>query len=128
MRFILRLIINGVAIWLTTLLLDGVSLSAREDPWQQVLVVAVVALIFTLVNLVVRPVVSLFALPLTILTLGLFTLVINALMVLLTGWLSGFTDFGLTVDGFWWALLAGLIISIATWLLNAILRQPRQRR
>lgn len=121
MGFILRLIINGVAIWLTTLLLDGVALSPREDPWEQVLVVAVVALIFTVVNLIIKPVVSLFALPLTILTLGLFTLVINALMVLLTSWLSGFTDFGLQVEGFWWALAAGLIISIATWLLNAVL-------
>lgn len=121
MGFILRLLINGAAIWLTTLLLDGVRLSPREDPWEQVLVVAVVALIFTLVNLVIKPVVSLFALPLTILTLGLFTLVVNALMVLLTSWISEFTDFGLHVEGFWWALGAGLIISIATWLLNAVL-------
>lgn len=125
MGLILRLIINGVAIWLATLLLDGVGLSPREDPWEQVLVVAVVAVIFTLVNLVIRPVVSLFALPLTILTLGLFTLVINALMVLLTSWLSGFTDFGLQVEGFWWAVAAGLIISIATWLLNAVLPGKR---
>lgn len=121
MGFILRLLINGVAIWLATLLLDGVGLSPREDPWEQVLVVAVVALIFTLVNLVIKPVVSLFALPLTILTLGLFTLVVNALMVLLTSWLSGFTDFGLQVEGFWWAVGAGFIISVATWLLNAVL-------
>lgn len=125
MGLILRLIINGVAIWLATLLLDGVGLSPREDPWEQALVVAVVAVIFTLVNLVIRPVVSLFALPLTILTLGLFTLVINALMVLLTSWLSGFTDFGLQVEGFWWAVAAGLIISIATWLLNAVLPGKR---
>lgn len=125
MGFLLRLVVNGLAIWLTSLLLGGVSLTPRADAWEQVLVVVVVALIFTLVNLVIKPVVSLFALPLTILTLGLFSLVVNALMVLLTSWLSGFTDFGLHVDGFWWALAAGIIISLATWLANALL--PRRQ-
>lgn len=125
MRFILRLIINAVAIWLTTLLLSGVTVAERGDGWDQVLVIGVVALIFTLVNLVVKPVVSLFALPLTILTLGLFTLVVNALMVLLTSWLSEFTEYGYHVDGFWWAVAAGLIISVASWLLNAVI--PRSR-
>ncbi|MEE6281744.1 phage holin family protein [Georgenia sunbinii] len=125
MGFILRLIINGVAIWLSTLLLSGVTVADRGDGWDQVLVIAVIALIFTLVNLVIKPVVSLFALPLTIITLGLFTLVVNALMVLLTSWLSGFTEFGLHVDGFWWALAAGVIISLASWLLNALLPSKR---
>lgn len=121
MRFLVRLVVNSVAIWLTSLLLSGVSLTEGEG-WDQLLVVAVVGLVFTLVNLVVKPIVHLFALPLTILTLGLFTFVINALMLLLTSWLTtSFTDWGLFVDGFWWALLAGLIISIITWILNAIL-------
>lgn len=120
MRFLIRLVVNSVAIWLTSLLLDGVSLTERTG-WEQVGVVAVVGLVFTLVNLVVKPVVHLFALPLTILTLGLFTLVINALMLLLTSWLTSFTEFGLFVDGFWWALLAGLIISVISWVLNAVL-------
>ena len=120
MRFLIRLVVNSVAIWLTSLLLAGVSLTERAG-WEQVAVVGVVGLVFTLVNLVVKPVVHLFALPLTILTLGLFTLVINALMLMLTSWLTSFTEFGLFVDGFWWALLAGLIISIISWVLNAVL-------
>ena len=124
MRFLIRLVVNAVAIWLTALLLDGVSLTEREG-WDQVLVVAVVGLVFTLVNLVVKPVVHLFALPLTILTLGLFSLVINALMLLLTSWLTSFVEWGLFVDGFWWALLAALIISVISWVLNAILSVDR---
>lgn len=120
MRFVIRLVVNSVAIWLTSLLLSGVSLTESEG-WDQLLVVGVVGLIFTLVNLVVKPIVSLFALPLTIITLGLFTLVINALMLLLTSWLTSFTDWGLFVDGFWWALLAALIVSIITGVLNAVL-------
>ena len=124
MRFLIRLAVNSVAIWLTSLFLDGVSLTER-DGWDMVLVVGVVGLVFTVGNLIVKPVVSLFALPLTILTLGLFTFVINALMLLLTGWLTSFAEWGLVIDGFWWALLAGLIISIITWILNAILSTDR---
>ena len=120
MRFLIRLVVNAVAIWLTSLFLSGVSLTESEG-WDQVLVVGVVGLVFTLVNLIVKPIVSLFALPLTIITLGLFTLVINALMLLLTSWLTSFTDWGLFVDGFWWALLAALIVSIITGVLNAVL-------
>ena len=125
MRFLIRLVVNAVAIWLTSLFLSGVSLTESEG-WDQVLVVGVVGLVFTLVNLIVKPVVSLFALPLTIITLGLFTLVVNALMLLLTSWLTSFTDWGLFVDGFWWALLAALIISIITGVLNAILGSGRR--
>jgi putative membrane protein len=124
MRFLVRLVVSSVAIWLTALLLDGVSLS-QAPGWEQVLVVGAVGLVFTLVNLVVKPVVRLLALPLTILTLGLFALVVNALMLLLTSWLTSFTDWGLFVDGFWWALLAALVISIVSAVLNALLPGKR---
>lgn len=124
MRFLVRLVVSSVAIWLTSLLLDGVTLTEAEG-WDQVLVVGVVGLVFTLVNLVVKPVAHVLALPLTILTLGLFVLVVNALMLLLTSWLTSFTDWGLYVDGFWWALLAALVISIVTGILNALLPGKR---
>ncbi len=124
MRFLVRLVVSSVAIWLTSLLLDGVSLTEAEG-WNQVLVVGAVGLVFTLVNLVVKPVAQLLALPLTILTLGLFLLVVNALMLLLTSWLTSFTEWGLHVDGFWWALLAALVISIVSGILNALLPGKR---
>ncbi|WP_324653430.1 phage holin family protein [Georgenia sp. H159] len=124
MRFLVRLLVSSVAIWVTSLFLTGISLTEREG-WEQVVVVAVVGLVFTLVNLVVKPIVHLFALPLTILTLGLFSLVINALMLMLTSWLTSFTEWGLYVDGFWWALLAAVIISVISWVLNAILSPDR---
>lgn len=124
MRFLVRLVVSSVAIWLTSLLLDGVSLTEAEG-WDQVLVVGVVGLVFTLVNLVVKPVAKLLTLPLTILTLGLFLLVVNALMLLLTSWLTSFTEWGLYVDGFWWALLAALVISIVSGILNALLPGER---
>ncbi len=124
MRFLVRLVVSSVAIWLTSLLLDGVTLTEAEG-WEQVLVVGVVGLVFTLVNLVVKPVAKLLTLPLTILTLGLFLLVVNALMLMLTSWLTSFTDWGLFVDGFWWALLAALVISVVSGILNAVLPGER---
>lgn len=125
MGFLIRLLVNAVAIWLTAYFLDGVSLTEAETTLDQVIVVAVVALVFTVVNAVVKPVVKVLSLPLTILTLGLFTLVINALMVLLTSWITGFIDWGLSVDGFWWAVGAGLVISLVTWVLNLVLPGKR---
>ena len=125
MGFLIRLIVNAIAIWLTAFFLAGVTLTEGETPLEQVLVVGVVALVFTLVNAIVKPVVKLLTLPLTILTLGLFTLVVNALMVMLTSWITGFADWGMAVDGFWWALGAGLVISIVTGLLNLFLPDKR---
>lgn len=121
MSILIRLVVNGLAIWLTTLLIDGIELTATGDTAQELLVLAVVTVIFTLVNMVVRPVVKLLSLPLYILTLGLFSLVVNALMLMLTGWLTQFTDYGLLVDGFWNAVLGGLIIALASWLLHLLI-------
>ncbi|MEV5922602.1 phage holin family protein, partial [Streptomyces pseudogriseolus] len=80
-----------------------------------------VALIFGVVNFLVKPVVKLLSLPLLILTLGLFTLVVNALMLLLTSWLADQLDLSFHVEGFWTAVLGGLIISVVSWALNVVL-------
>lgn len=125
MGFVVRLIGNGIALWVCAQFLDGVRLTQASTTGEQLLVVAVVALVLTLVHTLVRPVVKLFALPLTIITLGLFTLVINALMVMLTSWITSFLSWGLEVDGFWWALLAGLVVSLVSWLLDALLPGDR---
>ena len=86
MRFIARLIGNGVGLWLATLLVGGIHMTPTATTGQTVLAFAVVALVLTLVNAIVRPIVKLISLPLYLLTLGLFFLVVNALMLMLTGW------------------------------------------
>lgn len=121
MTFLVRLVVNGLAIWLTTFIIDGIDLPPASTTGEQVLTVAVVALVFTLVNMIVRPVVALLSLPFYILTLGLFFVVVNALMLMLTGWITGFTDFGLVVDGFVPALLGGIVIAVAAWILHALI-------
>jgi len=124
MKFVIRLIVNAVAIWLTALLLQGINLMATTDTTTQVLEIAVVALVFTLVNMTVKPVAKLLSLPLVILTLGLFALVVNALMLMLTGWISTQVGYGLQVDGFWWAVGGSIVISLVSWALNLVLPDP----
>ena len=116
MKLILRIIINAVAIWLTSLIVPGLDFSGN------VLNLLLVAIIFGLVNAFIGPIVKLFSLPITIITLGLFSLVINALMLWLTVWLSP----GLSLTGsffqnsvtvFLGALLISIISTILSWLL-----------
>lgn len=121
MGFVIRFIVNAVAIWVAALLLDGLHLAEGEDTGTQVLIVAVVALVFTLVNMIVKPLAKLLSFPLYILTLGLFSLVVNALMLMLAGWISTSLGFGLEVEGFWWAVAGGLIIGIVSWALTLVL-------
>lgn len=122
MKFLLKVVINAVAIWLATLVLDGLEVVGGDDTGQRVLVFLGVALVFGVVNAIVKPVVKLLSLPLYILTLGLFTLVVNAAMLLLVGWLSEQTDYGLRIDGFWTALVGALIISVASFVMSLVVR------
>ena len=122
MKFLLKVIINAVAIWLATLLLSGLEVVGGDSDGERVLVFLVVALVFGIVNTVVKPIVKLLSLPLYILTLGLFTLVVNAAMLLLVGWLSEQTEYGLRIDSFWTALVGGLIISIVSFVLSLAVR------
>lgn len=122
MKFLLKVVINAVAIWLATLVLDGLDVVGGDSTGQRVLVFLAVALVFGVVNAIVKPVVKLLSLPLYILTLGLFTLVVNAAMLLLVGWLSEQTEYGLRIDGFWTALVGALIISVASFVMSLAVR------
>ncbi len=120
MRFVIWVVVNALALAAAAWLLDGITVTGgtTED---EVITLVLVALIFGVLNAIVEPIVKLFSLPLIILTLGLFLLVINAAMLLLTGWLSEQFGLGFHVDGFWTAVLGGVIITVATWILEAVL-------
>jgi putative membrane protein len=79
----------------------------------------VVALILGLVTAVIKPILTVVSFPLVILTIGLFLLVINALMLMLTGWIADQADIGFTVDGFWTAVLGAIIVTVVTWAVDA---------
>ena len=121
MRFLGNLIVTGLALWVTALILPGMHLGQDAAPvLTQVLTIAVIALILSLINAIIRPILSFLAMPVTCLTLGLFQLVINTLMLLLAGWVSGLLGLTLAFDTFWWALLAGVIIGILSAVVEAV--------
>jgi putative membrane protein len=101
MNFIVKLLVSGLAVLLTAYLLPGVHI----DGFLTALLVAVV---LAILNTLVKPILVVLTIPLTILTLGLFLLVINAVIILLAGEIIG----GFVLDGFWWALLFSIIVTV----------------
>lgn len=120
MRFLIWVAVNALALAAATALLDGIRLTG-DTTQDQVITLVLVALIFGVVNAVIAPVVKLLSLPFIILTLGLLLLVINALMLMLTGWISEQFGLDFTVDGFWTAVLGAIIVTIATWAIQIVL-------
>lgn len=125
--FIVRVLINGLALWVASWILPGLEISTSAtteavaktgvtqgtDTIGIILAYLFVGLIFGVVNAFVRPLVSFLSLPITILTLGLFTIVINAAMLYLTSWISSYTAVRFTIDSFFWtAVLAAIIITL----------------
>jgi putative membrane protein len=122
-RFLVSLVANAIALWLTTLIVTGVTLDPfQDDAFGTILSYLFVALIFGVVNGIVGSVIRVVAFPIYILTLGLISLVVNALLLLLASWVSQLFGFGLTVDGFWWAVLGALVLAILSAIIGAILR------
>lgn len=123
MRFVIWLLTNAAGVAVAAWLLDGISFtgpgSGSAEVREKLLPLLVVALILGLVTAVIKPILTVVSFPLVILTIGLFLLVINALMLMLTGWIADQTDIGFTVDGFWTAVLGAIIITVVTWAVDA---------
>lgn len=122
MQLVLRLIITAFAIWLAANWIDKIEIVSPEDQGNgaRIVVLLAVAVVFTLVNAVIKPLVKLLSLPLVVLTLGLFLLVINALMLWLTAWITESTEYGLRIDGFVAALVGAVIITVVNWVLGIL--------
>nr|WSY53434.1 phage holin family protein [Streptomyces sp. NBC_00886] len=119
-NFLVKTIANAGALAVAVWLLDKITLTG-DSTFKKIWTLILVALVFGLVNFLVKPIVKVLTFPLFILTLGLITLVVNALMLLLTSWLADKFDLSFHVDGFWTAVLGGLIISVVSWALNVVL-------
>ncbi|MBW8800816.1 MAG: phage holin family protein [Streptomyces sp.] len=119
-NFVVKTIANAGALAVAVWLLDKITLTG-DSTTKKVWTLILVALVFGLVNFLVKPIVKILTFPLFILTLGLITLIVNALMLLLTSWVCGKLDLSFHVEGFWTAVLGGLIISIVSWALNMLL-------
>jgi putative membrane protein len=122
--FVLRAALTGVALWVVTLLVPGIAFVGGDSTPARVGIIFVVAVIFGLVNAIIKPIVKLISLPLYILTLGLFHVVVNALMLWITSRITEHTThWGLFIDHFWWtAIWAAIVLSVVSWPLSLIAR------
>jgi len=118
MGLLLRILGSALALWVAAWLIDGFDFNGS---WWQLLIAAI---ILGVANMVVKPLLKLFSLPLILLTLGLFLLVVNALVLAFVVWLSGVFDLGLTSEGFFWeTFLASIVVSIVSWVVGAVLKE-----
>jgi putative membrane protein len=125
MPFLIRLLINAAALWVATQIVPGVSFNGGVLPFLGV------ALVFGVINATLRPLTKVLTFPLILITLGLFALVVNGLMLWLTSSLSQSLGLGFHVSGFWAAFFGSLVVSIVSALLSMSIRPPvvyRERR
>ena len=125
--FLLRAGLTGVALWVVTLLVPGIEFVGGESTAARIGVIFVVAVIFGVVNAVIKPIVSVMSTCLIVLTLGLFMLVVNALMLMLTSWIGTQFGIGFHVDGFWAALFGSIIISVVGAILGGLLGSGKKQ-
>jgi putative membrane protein len=118
---IVQILVNAAALWVAVQIVPGLDWAG--DEWWKFLLVAVV---FSLINSYIKPILRILTLPISVVTLGLFLLVINALLLMLTGAISGELDLGFVVRDFWpAALLGSIVISIVGWILSMVIGATR---
>ena len=122
-NFLIRVGVNGVALWVAALVLPGINLAEGDLGWGRKLwTIFFVAVIFGVVNAIIKPIAQLLSLPFIVLTLGLFIFIVNAFMLQLTEWLSGWLDLSFSIDQvFWDAVFGAIIITLVSWVLNVVL-------
>ncbi|MEU5551719.1 MULTISPECIES: phage holin family protein [unclassified Micromonospora] len=127
MGFLIRLVTTAVALWITTLIVPGVEVTGRTG-YDTVFTLLIVALIFGVINAVLKPLIKVVGCVFYLLTLGLFALVVNALLFLLTDWIAGTLDLPFHVDGFWAAFWGAIVMAVATWLISVVVPDRADRR
>jgi len=121
MRFLARLLVNAAALWVATRIVPGVTYSGGVVP------MLAVALVFGVVNAVIGTATKILTFPIILLTLGIFILVINGLMLMLTSAMSSALGLGFHVEGFWAAFWGGLVVSVISTALSLVVRDARGR-
>jgi putative membrane protein len=121
MPFLVRLLVNAAALWVATRIVPGVTFDGGPLPMLGV------ALVFGMLNASLRPLAKILTFPLIIVTLGIFALVINGLMLWLTSSLSSTLGFGFHVSGFWAAFWGALVVSVVSLMLSLLIRDPSSR-
>jgi putative membrane protein len=124
MSFLIKIAINAVALWVAAWLLPGIGFGDGKFG-SKFATVILVALVFGLINTFVKPIAKLLSLPFIILTLGLFTFLVNAFMLQLTEWIAEPLGLSFTIDHFFWdAIWGAIIITIVSMILNFVIPDP----
>ena len=124
MGLIIRIAVTAIALWVATALVDGIEVSG-EGPVANALTLLGMAVIFGLVNAVLKPLIKILGCFLYVLTLGLIALVVNALLFLLTDWIAGLLGLPFRVDGFWDGFWGAIIVSVVGWAINLAIPDRR---
>jgi putative membrane protein len=115
--FLIRTVVTAVALWIATLLVSGITVTGSSG-WTNALTLIAVAVIFGLVNAVLKPIIKIFGCLFYIITLGLIALVVNALLFLLVDWLADLLTLPFNVEGFWSAFWGAIIVGVVSWAIN----------
>jgi len=128
-RFLTWLVTTAIALAVATLLIDGIwfdgPVHGQEEIKHKLVPLLLVALIFGVITSFVKPILTILSIPFIIVTLGLFLLVINAGLLLLTGWVADKLDIGFHVDGFWPAVGGAIVITVVTWIVDSLVGESR---
>lgn len=122
-NMLIKVGVNALALWIAAAVVSGIHLATGTTSWtSKVVTVVLVAVVFGLVNAVVKPIAKLLSFPAIMLTLGLFTFIVNAFMLQITEWISEAIDLSFRIDDFFWdAVMAALVITIVSMVLNFVL-------
>ncbi|RJL32459.1 phage holin family protein [Bailinhaonella thermotolerans] len=120
MFIIIRIVVVALGLWAAEYFVEGVKVTTN-DTGKKVLTLLAVAVIFGVVNAVIKPIVKTVGCAAYVLTLGLIALVVNALLFLLTGWIADKMDLPFQVDGFWAAFWGAIIVAVVSWLASLVL-------
>lgn len=121
LRLLLRLVVNAIALWVAIEIVPGLTYTSESY-----VSLLIIAFIFGLVNALVRPILVLLTCPLIVLTLGLFVLIVNGVLLSITVWLSGVFDLGLASDSFLSTLLGAVIVSVVSGVINLLIKEESE--
>jgi len=124
MGILIRVVVNAIALWITALVVPGITLGG-DSAGHTALTVVIVAIIFGLVNAILKPIIKVVGCVFYILTLGLISLVVNALLFLLTDWIGHQFDLPFSIDGFWPAFWGAIVMAVVSWVLSLLVPEPR---
>jgi putative membrane protein len=126
MRFLVRTLTTAVALWVATAIFAKITVTGSSS-WENALTLVGVAIIFGVVNAVLKPVIQVLGCLFYVFTLGLIAFVVNALLFLLVSWLAGVVHLPFHVEGFWTALGGAIVVAVVSWAINLVLPDGRGR-